>query len=172
MSTSTNVETTNDGQDRLTGCVKWFDNSLNYGFVTVITGGEHHGKDVFAHQSNIKTQSPETFRSLNCGECVEFYITSTTDERHPEHATDISGYQGNKLQCENPYFRPRGRPRGPPRDNYSPRDNTYQEGEGGYQGRDDGYSRRGPPRGRGGGGRGGGGRGDGGGDGGYRESRN
>jgi cold shock CspA family protein len=162
MSNSTNVDTTNnDGQERLTGCVKWFDNSLNYGFVTVITGGEHNGKDVFAHQSNIKTQSPETYRSLNCGECVEFYITSTSDERHPEHATDISGYQGNKLQCENPYFRPRGRPRGPPRGNYAPRDEFNDENTG-YQGRDDGYSRRGPPpraRPRGG-------------DGGYRESRN
>ena len=159
---NSNTEHTNgheghEGQERLTGCVKWFDNSLNYGFVTVISTGEHHGKDVFAHQSNIKTQSPETYRSLNCGECVEFYLTSTSDERHPEHATDISGYQGNKLQCENPYFRPRSRPRGPPRGDYAPR------GYGGdreYQGRDDGYSRRPPrPRPRGG-------------EGGYRESRN
>ena len=34
----------------LTGCVKWFNNSLNYGFITVLTEGEYLNLDVFSHQ--------------------------------------------------------------------------------------------------------------------------
>ena len=39
--------------DRNTGSVKWFNNKAGYGFVTV-KGGDHDGKDVFAHYSAIK----------------------------------------------------------------------------------------------------------------------
>lgn len=86
--------------DRLLGCVKWFDNELNYGFVTVISPGEHYQKDIFAHQTNIKTSSEDTYRTLYSGECIEFTLTSTTNDKHPYHATEITAFQGNKLQCE------------------------------------------------------------------------
>ena len=31
----------------LTGCVKWFNNNLNYGFITVLTEGENQNLDIF-----------------------------------------------------------------------------------------------------------------------------
>ena len=112
MSNSTSQDQTSS-TDRYTGCVKWFDNALNYGFITVISPGEHHGKDIFVHQSGVQTRNRETYRSLNCGECVQFNITNTNNEKHPEHATEVTGFGENRLQCENPFLRSRPR-RGPP----------------------------------------------------------
>ena len=34
------------------GQVKWFDNKLGYGFVTVLTN-DHKGTDIFVHQTNV-----------------------------------------------------------------------------------------------------------------------
>ena len=56
MSNSTSQDQTSSA-DRYTGCVKWFDNALNYGFITVISPGEHHGKDIFVHQSGVQTRN-------------------------------------------------------------------------------------------------------------------
>jgi len=112
MSTSTSQEQTGSATGKYTGCVKWFDNTLNYGFVTVISAGDYEGKDIFVHQSGVQTRNRETYRSLNCGECVQFNITSTNNEKHPEHATEVTGFGENRLQCENTYLRSRPR-RGP-----------------------------------------------------------
>jgi len=112
MSNSTNQDQTSS-TDRHTGCVKWFDNALNYGFVTVISAGEYQGKDIFVHQSGVQTRNRETYRSLNCGECVQFNVTNTNNDKHPEHATEVTGFGENRLQCENPFLRSRPR-RGPP----------------------------------------------------------
>ena len=100
--------------ERYTGCVKWFDNALNYGFITVISTGDYNGKDVFVHQSGVQTRNRETYRSLNCGECVTFHITNTNNDKHPEHATEVTGFGENRLQCENPFLRSRPRGRGGP----------------------------------------------------------
>ncbi len=35
----------------IVGQVKWFSNQLNYGFITVLSEGEHNGIDVFVHQT-------------------------------------------------------------------------------------------------------------------------
>jgi cold shock CspA family protein len=90
----------------LTGCVKWFDNGLNYGFVTVLTEGDHHNTDIFVHQSNIKTKR-DCYRTLYTGECVQFEIAKSDNEKHPFHAVNVSGYNGTLLHCENPNYRPR-----------------------------------------------------------------
>ena len=89
-----------------TGCVKWFNNNLNYGFITVLTEGEQHNKDIFVHQSNIKTKR-DCFRTLYAGECVQFELTASQNSAHPVHAVNVSGFNGVMLHCENPAYRPR-----------------------------------------------------------------
>ena len=56
--------------ERITGTVKWFNDSKGYGFVTPAGGG----KDVFAHAKEIEG---EGFRSLREGDTVEFAITAS-----------------------------------------------------------------------------------------------
>lgn len=90
----------------LTGCVKWFDNSLNYGFITVLTEGEHKGVDIFVHQSNIKTKR-DCYRTLYTGECVTFDLVKSKSEAHPWNAENVTGFNGVVLHCENPAFRGR-----------------------------------------------------------------
>jgi CspA family cold shock protein len=53
-------------QQRVTGTVKWFNDSKGFGFLAV-----EGGKDVFVHQSAIEA---EGFRSLSEGDKVEFTI--------------------------------------------------------------------------------------------------
>lgn len=52
--------------ERVTGTVKWFNNTKGYGFIA-----REGGPDVFVHYSAIQTQG---FRSLNEGQQVEFSI--------------------------------------------------------------------------------------------------
>ena len=52
--------------ERVTGTVKWFNNSKGYGFISRV-GGE----DVFVHYSAIEG---EGFRSLTEGQQVEFEV--------------------------------------------------------------------------------------------------
>ena len=85
--------------ETLIGRVKWFNNSLSYGFVTVITEGKYHNTDVFVHQSNLQTKK-ECFRTLFTGECIQFVLTNSTNEKHPLHAVNVTGYNGNPLHCE------------------------------------------------------------------------
>ncbi len=51
---------------RLTGTVKWFNNTKGYGFIT-----QGSGADVFVHYSAIQQQG---FKTLREGEQVEFDI--------------------------------------------------------------------------------------------------
>jgi len=90
----------------LTGCVKWFDNSLNYGFITVLSEGPHYNADIFVHQSNIKTKR-DCFRTLYTGECVQFELAKSDNEKHPFHAVGVSGFNNSQLHCENSSFRGR-----------------------------------------------------------------
>lgn len=52
--------------ERMTGTVKWFNNSKGYGFIE-----QEDGPDVFVHYSAIMG---EGYRSLNEGQQVEFDI--------------------------------------------------------------------------------------------------
>ena len=104
MSSTTNTESSATSKTLLTGCVKWFNNNLNYGFITVLTEGEHHNKDIFSHQSNIKTKR-ECFRTLYTGECVQFELAKSDNDKHPIHAINVSGFNGCLLHCENPSYR-------------------------------------------------------------------
>lgn len=52
--------------DRVTGTVKWFNNSKGYGFIA-----QEDGEDVFVHHTAIQG---EGFHSLEEGQKVEFSI--------------------------------------------------------------------------------------------------
>jgi len=83
----------------LTGCVKWFNHNLNYGFITVLTDGEYNKADIFVHQSNIKTKN-DCYRTLTAGECVQFEIAKSDNTAHPINAVNVSGFNGGLLNCE------------------------------------------------------------------------
>ncbi|TDR18488.1 cold-shock protein [Marinicella litoralis] len=55
--------------DKVTGTVKWFDESKGFGFIQ-----QESGSDVFAHYSAIQTDG-DGFRTLQEGQQVEFNIT-------------------------------------------------------------------------------------------------
>ena len=78
------------------GQVKWFDNKLGYGFITVLNN-EHSGKDVFVHQTNVHPAESE-YRTLSKGEYVSLNVS--TDEK--VQALDVTGVLGGTLRCDEP----------------------------------------------------------------------
>ena len=128
----------------LTGCVKWFNPNLNYGFITVLTDGEYNKVDIFVHQSNIKTKN-DCYRTLTAGECVQFEIAKSDNTTHPINAVNVSGFNGGLLNCES--ARPRTfngdgtRGRGSSRGVGSSRGRNNGERENNYHNRNDSYSR-------------------------------
>tara|TARA_B100000242_G_C43030132_1_gene479845 strand:- start:202 stop:579 length:378 start_codon:yes stop_codon:yes gene_type:complete len=85
--------------NKLLGQVKWFNNQLNYGFITVISEGEHNGVDVFVHQTSV-TPQVSNYRTLTQGEYVSFVFSENENEKHPYHATNVTGVNGGKLMCD------------------------------------------------------------------------
>lgn len=102
-STNTATSTPNTGGvpvGILDGQVKWFNNHLTYGFITVVSEGEFKGTDVFVHQSKIKAGG---YRTLRIGEYVTFQMVKNEEgSQHPYHAADVTGIHGGKLMCEIP----------------------------------------------------------------------
>jgi cold shock CspA family protein len=86
--------------------VKWFDNTLSYGFATV-TSGEHAGRDIFVHQSNILTLAQGIYRTLRMGEYIEFNVEESTDSSHRYQAIAVTGPGAGQLMCESNPRRPR-----------------------------------------------------------------
>lgn len=86
--------------------VKWFDNALSYGFATV-TSGEHAGRDIFVHQSNILTLAQGIYRTLRMGEYIEFNIEESTENNHRYQAIAVTGPGAGQLMCESNPRRPR-----------------------------------------------------------------
>lgn len=101
---NTTSETSVSTTDTIVGQVKWFNNSLNYGFITVLSEGEHNGVDVFVHQTNICPQV-SNYRTLSAGEYVSFILTHNEGDKHPYQGTNITGYGGGKLMCD--FYQPR-----------------------------------------------------------------
>lgn len=64
--------------ERVTGTVKWFNNSKGYGFIE-----REGGDDVFVHYSAIQS---EGFRTLDEGQSVEFTVEQ--GEKGPQ-ATNV-----------------------------------------------------------------------------------
>jgi len=82
---------------RLLGQVKWFNNKVGYGFITV-NDGEFSGKDIFTHYSAIRVTNQ--YKYLVQGEYVEFTLVKSTTDTHEFQAVDISGIKGGALMCE------------------------------------------------------------------------
>jgi len=84
------------------GQVKWFDNKLGYGFVTVLTN-KHKETDIFVHQTNIFPLETE-YRTLSKGE----YISLNVSEDSKIQAVNVTGVLGGSLRCDEPRPLPRG----------------------------------------------------------------
>jgi cold shock CspA family protein len=145
--------------------VKWFDNTLSYGFATV-SAGEHAGRDIFVHQSNILTLAQGIYRTLRMGEYIEFNVEESAENNHRYQAIAVTGPGAGLLMCESNPRRPRvfqprngsdavaatnntntaaGETNQPAQQTRQPRQNGYQgrQNQGrGYQGR--GYHNQAP----------------------------
>lgn len=83
--------------ERVSGCVKWFNNKSGYGFITA-TQGDRQGEDVFVHHTALNT-SEEQYKYLVQGEHVEFSWNDTGDETHKWTAANVNGINGGNLMC-------------------------------------------------------------------------
>jgi len=92
------AETTTFSTQKFIGRVKWFNNKVGYGFVTV-TDGEKSGSDIFVHHSSIKVGS-EQYKYLVEGEYVEFTVSYNAGGKYEYQAGEVSGIKGGKLMCE------------------------------------------------------------------------
>jgi CspA family cold shock protein len=84
--------------EHLLGRVKWFNNKVGYGFITV-TDGARSGTDVFVHHSAINVDSNQ-YKYLVQGEYVEFDLIKVESETHEYQASSVAGIRGGKLMCE------------------------------------------------------------------------
>lgn len=94
---STN-DVTHSACEQLTGRVKWFNNKVGYGFITV-TDGPRSGSDIFVHHSTIQVENQQ-YKYLVQGEYVDFGITKTSSGEHEWQSINVRGINGGKLMCE------------------------------------------------------------------------
>jgi cold shock CspA family protein len=83
----------------LLGCVKWFNNKVGYGFITLSDGSSE--QDIFVHHTALNT-TDEQYKYLVQGEYVCFELVKSTDpdSKHDFFAGNVSGVNGGKLMCE------------------------------------------------------------------------
>ena len=82
---------------KYTGQVKWFNNKIGYGFITVLD--DNLNKDVFVHHMNI-CPLESNYRTLKMGEYVEFTLDTNCEGTHSEQAVNVTGIKGKELQCD------------------------------------------------------------------------
>jgi cold shock CspA family protein len=106
----------------LLGCVKWFNNKVGYGFITLSDGSLE--QDIFVHHSALNT-SDEQYKYLVQGEYVSFELvkSSDPDSKHEFFAGNVSGVNGGKLMCETRNY---GKPNST---TYSPKKRTSYRGQ-------------------------------------------
>ena len=81
------------------GRVKWFNNKSGFGFLTVLSEGEHQNSDVFVHHSAIHV-STEQYKYLVQGEYVNFEMNHIEEGEHEWQASHVTGIQGGFIMCE------------------------------------------------------------------------
>jgi len=88
--------------DRVTGCVKWFNNKAGYGFITLMDS-ELSGMDIFVHHSSVTIKGSH-YKYLVQGEYVSCVIHKFKEEdpdaKHEYQAKDVTGILGHNLMCE------------------------------------------------------------------------
>ena len=75
--------------------VKWFRNSLGYGFLTKVDGDDK-GKDIFVHHSGIKPARSQ-YKTLQQGEYVECNIVPG---ENGQQAVNVTGLCNGALMCD------------------------------------------------------------------------
>jgi cold shock CspA family protein len=132
------------GETRIMGCVKFFDKSAGFGFISVLKNAEFPQfteKDIFVHYSGIHIENQQ-YKYLVKGEYVEFRIVPSTKpvvntdgdakvDTDKFNAVDITGIQGGKLMCEtnfNEYA---------PKSNRPPQSSYHADGPANGEGGDD-----------------------------------
>tara|TARA_Y100000996_G_scaffold415342_1_gene409495 strand:+ start:1811 stop:2260 length:450 start_codon:yes stop_codon:yes gene_type:complete len=79
--------------DPLEAVVKWYDNKLKYGFVTLLDSKE----DIFVHYNSIVCHSKTVYKTLFAGE----YITTTLiDSDKGKQCFEVKGIREGLLLCE------------------------------------------------------------------------
>jgi len=76
---------------RITGTVKWFNNTKGYGFIS-----QDSGADVFVHYSAIREKGYKTLRE---GESVEFDIKMGPRGPQAENVTRVESQQAQQRQA-------------------------------------------------------------------------
>ena len=77
------------------GQVKWFNDKLGFGFITINDGPEK-GKDIFVHHSGIKPAN-SNYKTLRKGEYVNFNIVKGLNGLQ---GIDVTGINGGPLMCD------------------------------------------------------------------------
>ncbi len=85
---------------RYVGQVKWWNDTLGFGFATIIAGPKKD-QDVFVHHSGIRTRLTN-YRTLCQGEYVCFDITNS---QNGVQAIGVTGVCGGSLMCEQTSWR-------------------------------------------------------------------
>ena len=93
---SNKIEPITEVVSGLFGQVKWFNNSRAYGWITVIDG-QYKDNDVFVHMKNLNSKG---YKTLIAGEYVQFNLSPSIEDKHPYHATDVTGLFGRLLMSE------------------------------------------------------------------------
>jgi len=85
------------------GQVKWFNNRIGYGFITIVCDCERKSEDIFVHQQHI-TPKTSGYRSLVQGEYVSFQLgradSETEGSKHVVQAVNVTGVFGGTLMCD------------------------------------------------------------------------
>jgi cold shock CspA family protein len=114
-------ETSGTESTSYVGQVKWFNNRLGYGFITIISQGDRHNEDIFVHQQHI-TPKTSDYRSLQQGEYVSFQLgtadssasgnaeASSESAKHINQAVNVTGVFGGTLMCDQIPRRTPGQP--------------------------------------------------------------
>ena len=82
---------------RINGMVQWFNRKRGYGFIKVVSEGEHLNKDYFCHYTNIAT---DNYKTLYPGEYVSFTIV--TNDSNKIICDNIRGINNGPLLIDNP----------------------------------------------------------------------
>jgi CspA family cold shock protein len=91
------METVDRPVGTLTGNVKWFNQKIGYGFLTVQSEGDLKGKDIFCHHTGICPVNSK-FRTLIKGEYINFDVE---EGKNGIQAVNITGIGGGALMCDN-----------------------------------------------------------------------